>query len=1481
MKNLFELYLEHQGNVSDKWSIYLSEYDRLFSIYRDQPVRMLEIGIQNGGSLEIWNKYFPNAQAIIGCDINPDCAKLTYDDHRIKVVVGDANTDPAEGEILNHSPRFDFIIDDGSHTSSDIVKSFARYFRHLNQGGIFVAEDLHCSYWKGFEGGLYYPYSSIAFFKRLADIVNHEHWGVEKDRKQLLRGFSEQFSTEFDESDLAQIHSIEFFNSVCVVHKRKAQSNVLGERIVAGQNELVVSGHIGLNGKSLTQSQSDNPWATMVSSPEEDWQALSKAVAEHDIQIAGVSQALAERDDQIVSMNQVLAERDIQIAGLNKLHETLQARDAELKQLHDAMEKHSEEISAYHDAVMAREAVIASVYSSTSWRITAPVRRLGAALPKLRYRVRGVRGLLQRDGSRPLLEKAWRTYRRDGLKGLRQRAGLALFNYYGAAEHASHAASNLRPLAGYLPVNTTELPPLPTVSVDVIIPVYRGLTETRKCIESALAASCSTRARIIVIDDCSPEPEVSAYLQGLLQSPEFLVLRNKENLGFVGTVNRGMRLEPESDVVLLNSDTEVSDGWLDRLAWHAYSNERVSSVTPFSNNATICSYPRIEGMNGMPGHESLSFLNKAFWEANAGRSVPLPTAIGFCMYIRRACLNEIGLFDEEAFGKGYGEENDFCLRASAAGWEHLLATDTFVYHAGEVSFQSDSSSGKARATKIIRERYPSYEADVAAHVVKAEAEPMRIAATAARYRLSGDPVVLMVTHHLGGGTEKHVGELCRGLAAKARCLMLRPKNGHNDTVLLQSADGCDLPGFEVSLTGHVQFMVDLLKSFGVSYVHVHHIVGMPEAIKDLISGLGVSFDFTVHDYYTICPQINLANDGRYCGEPDAGGCNRCIAKKPSHGAHDIIWWRQKHSWMLGDARRVICPSQDVASRIQQYHPSASVVVANHEVLPEAPLQVPQLATDEPLRVVLLGWLAKHKGSQLVADCLNAARRTGAKNVRFHLIGRSTDDLTLSEIYSETGEYRDEDLGKLIVDADPHVIWLASTAPETYSYTLSRALLAGRAIVVTNLGALPERLIGRPWSWVMPWDTTGIGFLSFFQQIRHYFEEQLSPEIGCVAPASIEDFYDERYARLLAADAAVSSEPALIDLRRRDVNSILVIVEMLGDRPSPCAYIRVLLPLLAVAGKNANIRVIRVNEIKRYVADVVYTHRIAVHGRYTTEVIEHCRQHDMRLIYDLDDDLLGIAESDHPERAHYAAYAPNIRLLAAEADEVRVSTSVMKRRMKRHTANVRLVPNALDAQTWSLDKPQPPREDSNEVAIVYMGTMTHQADFEMVKGALQRIKKTYGNAVSINIIGVTGDRGDADWFRFVDVPSHASGSYPAFVDWLIGLRAFDIGIAPLVESEFNEAKSGIKFLDYTAMGLVSICSDVSAYRDVVEHGVNGLLVTNDEDAWFSALDQLINDVNLKARLVTNAKESVLREHLLQGSPGGVPFQLEHVFESEPV
>ena len=338
-----QLYAEHLGKVSDKWSLYLTEYDRLFDDYRDKPVRLLEIGIQNGGSLEIWSKYFGNPFALIGCDINPACAHLNYEDPRIGVIVGDANAAEVVKQVLQRSPQFDIIIDDGSHLSSDIAKSFSLYFPCIEEGGIFIAEDLHCSYWSQFEGGLFDPYSSMSFFKRLADVINHEHWGIPKARGDLLHGIFTEYGCEIDEEVLSQLHSVEFINSMCVVRKASSAHNGLGRRIIAGSLELVASGHQPLHDSPYQHApifdQSTNPWSARIAPPDEVIQdaelaltaalqqiaSLSQSVAERDRRIDSLSQVVAERDRRIDNLSQVVAERDRQLGSLTAEIEMIKA----------------------------------------------------------------------------------------------------------------------------------------------------------------------------------------------------------------------------------------------------------------------------------------------------------------------------------------------------------------------------------------------------------------------------------------------------------------------------------------------------------------------------------------------------------------------------------------------------------------------------------------------------------------------------------------------------------------------------------------------------------------------------------------------------------------------------------------------------------------------------------------------------------------------------------------------------------------------------------------------------------------------------------------------------------------------------------------------------------------------------------------------------------------------------------------------------
>ena len=274
--------------------------------------------------------------------------------------------------------------------------------------------------------------------------------------------------------------------------------------------------------------------------------------------------------------------------------------------------------------------------------------------------------------------------------------------------------------------------------IDVIIPVYKGPRQTRRCIDGVLGGRQTASFEVVAVDDASPDPDIALYLNDLAGRGRITLLRNESNLGFVQSVNRGMALHADRDVVLLNSDTEVANDWLDRLRRNAYRQPDIGTVTPFSNNATICSYPFEGWTGGMPGTLSLAALDRLFAAANAGRTVDLPTAVGFCMYIRRVCLDQLGLFDAQRFGRGYGEENDFCMRAANVGWRNVLACDVFVFHEGSVSFSDERSALTLSAGKTLADLYPDYVRKVREFVTRDPAGASRAAVDSARVALGAD-----------------------------------------------------------------------------------------------------------------------------------------------------------------------------------------------------------------------------------------------------------------------------------------------------------------------------------------------------------------------------------------------------------------------------------------------------------------------------------------------------------------------------------------------------------------------------------------------------------------------------------------------------------------------------------------------------------------------------------------------------------------------
>lgn len=382
MKSLYELYGEHKGKVSDKWLGYFDVYDRILAEYQELPVQLLEIGVQNGGSLEIWGKYFRRAKVIVGCDINPDCAKLAYDDPRIRLVIGDANQGDVQAKIFENSQNFDVVIDDGSHTSEDIVRAFCCYLHSIKDGGVFIAEDLHCSYWMEYGGGLYYPFSAMAFFKRLADVINIEHVGINKTRRELICGILKRYNTNLDERDLERVHSVEFANSLCIVRVRSPYENVLGRRVIVGHEEGIAAGRLKMAASmSDAPSQMLNIWSTMNEAPDEVYELLLATIGRKGEGGGERAQGASEKfESPNVQLANLIHDFNACKREMASTKEIFEYQKTELDNLHRTLSKQALEISELDGRLLEKNQQMIALYESMSWRLTRPMRIIGGII---------------------------------------------------------------------------------------------------------------------------------------------------------------------------------------------------------------------------------------------------------------------------------------------------------------------------------------------------------------------------------------------------------------------------------------------------------------------------------------------------------------------------------------------------------------------------------------------------------------------------------------------------------------------------------------------------------------------------------------------------------------------------------------------------------------------------------------------------------------------------------------------------------------------------------------------------------------------------------------------------------------------------------------------------------------------------------------------------------------------------------------------
>ena len=420
-----------------------------------------------------------------------------------------------------------------------------------------------------------------------------------------------------------------------------------------------------------------------------------------------------------------------------------------------------------------------------------------------------------------------------------------------------------------------------------------------------------------MIDDASPDPEIARILLTIRDWPELEVRRNAENLGFTRTVNLGIALAGSADVVFLNSDTLVTPGWLRNLRHAAYSDPEVGTASPFSNNAGAFSAPEPGVANPLPEWMTLDEYGRAVTQASRRQYPRVPTTNGFCMYVKRACIDAVGPLDAAAFPRGYGEENDFCMRAGRNGWSHVIDDATLIYHVRSASFGAQKGPLILRGRQILDERYPEYKKAISVFEHDRTIRTSRhrvaetIAATAAR---PGEvkPRGLYVGATRTGGTPQTNEDLMGALSDSVETLVLWSNAAQMSLQLYRNGKYVDLAthrlerpikGFPHRSDEYDRVVAAWLAEYAVEYLHIRHIAWHSLGIIDAAKSAGIPVIFSFHDFYTICPTVKLLDEKNvYCGGTCTATTGECAHELWTDVDFPPLKHRGIHDWKATFAR---------------------------------------------------------------------------------------------------------------------------------------------------------------------------------------------------------------------------------------------------------------------------------------------------------------------------------------------------------------------------------------------------------------------------------------------------------------------------------------------------------------------------------------------------------------------------------------------------
>lgn len=1016
------------------------------------------------------------------------------------------------------------------------------------------------------------------------------------------------------------------------------------------------------------------------------------------------------------------------------------------------------------------------------------------------------------------------------------------------------------------------------IATTVVIPVFNAIEEVIACIESALAnTNLSSKNQLLIVNDGSTDPQVEIKLSAYSKVEHVTIVTNKENLGYTRTINKAVDICRDTDVILLNSDTIVTKFWLRNLKVSAYSNKSIGTVTAVSNNAGAFSVPN-PGTNMIPEHLSIESIGKLAAKIGYGNQFETPTGNGFCFYIKRDLINEIGSFDEENFPRGYGEENEFCMRAIDYGWKNIVDPSTYVYHVRSASFKEEKQTLIDEGVRRVKQLYPEYE-----HSIKgiSKSETFSIVreriAKAIESRQKPKKRILYVISTRTGGTPKTNLDLMNAVSEIYDTFALACDTKKIEILISENGQYKVIRSFllkdSIKFSQHTnsqyeQIVREILLEYAIDVVHIRHIAWHSTNLIDVCKSLEVPTIKSFHDFYCICPTVNLIDKfGTFhAGGVIEDGLNPLWSDPTAYSADARLLnrWRGRIDRSLKESDYFVTTCESAKDILQKNLPFLKENDKNFRVIHhgrdfEKFTQAGEVFNGNgPLKVLVPGNITQSKGKDLIIEIV---KKYGKKKIEFHVLGTCDDEL--KEFVKYHGKYSREEFTSRVLEIGPHISSVLSIWPETYCHTLTESWACGLPVIGIALGAVERRISKHDGGWLAQPSAKEI-----YQKLISLRENpsEINQKTKNVAhwqthvgPQNTTHKMALQYVDLYRE--AMINKPGAI--------SKYIGFIMKGSYPDvpPTGYVR--LVDWKEWFENLEGKLIQFTdwqdvfscEVIKYEKLVIQ--RDAIPAKYVSGALETLRKLEISFEYEIDDNLLAVPESADPHGS-YRDYQPHFISLLQNASKIWVTNEELKREFHVFNQNIEVRPNRLLKSRWirtdikKIGGDELFSQKKFQYSILYFGSKTHSEDFTLLYNAVKALRAS-GYDAGIYVIGITDvltDNGIC--VRRLSPPS---SRYDIFVSWLTSISTeFQLGVAPLIENEFTKYKSYLKCLEYTALNLPIICSDVQPYSELKDQEVskNIEFVPNTVDAWYNELKKRQEHHNCPNSIKA---ERLLEEHFI--------------------